>query len=187
METFDEKKLLKDISEGDEKAFEVFFLHYYPRVKGFVAGLLQSQEEAEDVSQDIFFMLWNNRSSLANVQNIKPYLFRVCKNVVYRNMERMLLFKNYQQKQSDKADLSLGSNQVDDELHFRELELLVEMVVEKMPSQRKRIYKLSREIGMNNEEIAQNLNINKRTVENHITQALADIRKVLFMAFILFF
>lgn len=75
METFDEKQLLKAISEGDEKAFKTFFLYYYPRIKGFINGLLQSQEEAEDLSQDIFLTLWNNRSSLHTLNNIKPYLF----------------------------------------------------------------------------------------------------------------
>lgn len=76
METFDEKQLLKAISEGDEKAFKTFFLYYYPRIKGFINGLLQSQEEAEDLSQDIFLTLWNNRSSLHTINNLKPYLFR---------------------------------------------------------------------------------------------------------------
>lgn len=74
METFDEKQLLKAISEGDEKAFKTFFLYYYPRIKGFINGLLQSQEEAEDLSQDIFLTLWNNRSSLHTINNLKPYL-----------------------------------------------------------------------------------------------------------------
>lgn len=187
MESFDEKGLLKAISKGDEKAFETFFLHYYPQIKGFICGLLQSEEEAEDISQDIFLMLWNNRSSFDNISNLKAYLFRICKNAVYRNIERALLFKNYQQKQSEKAVLSSENNEIDDDIHLKELELLVAMVVEKMPSQRKKIYKMSRELGLNNEEIAQSLNISKRTVENHLTLALADIRKVLFLVFILFF
>lgn len=54
METFDEKQLLKAISEGDEKAFKTFFLYYYPRIKGFINGLLQSQEEAEDYRRTSF-------------------------------------------------------------------------------------------------------------------------------------
>ena len=70
METFDEKQLLKAISEGDEKAFKTFFLYYYPRIKGFINGLLQSQEEAEDLSQDTFLTLWNNRSSLHTINLI---------------------------------------------------------------------------------------------------------------------
>lgn len=81
----------------------------------------------------------------------------------------------------------LESNETDDNIHLKELELLVTMVVEKMPPQRQKIYKMSRESGMNNEEIARELSINKRTVENHLSQALTDIRKALFITFILFF
>lgn len=187
METFDEKQLLKAISEGDEKAFKTFFLYYYPRIKGFINGLLQSQEEAEDLSQDIFLTLWNNRSSLHTINNLKPYLFRISKNAVYRHIERTLLFRNYQQKETEKYIPPLESNETDDNIHLKELELLVTMVEEKMPPQRQKIYKMSRESGMNNEEIARELSINKRTVENHLSQALTDIRKALFITFILFF
>ena len=157
METFDEKQLLKAISEGDEKAFKTFFLYYYPRIKGFINGLLQSQEEAEDLSQDIFLTLWNNRSSLHTINNLKPYLFRISKNAVYRHIERTLLFRNYQQKETEKYIPPLESNETDDNIHLKELELLVTMVVEKMPPQRQKIYKMSRESGMNNEEIAREL------------------------------
>lgn len=148
METFDEKQLLKAISEGDEKAFKTFFLYYYPRIKGFINGLLQSQEEAEDLSQDIFLTLWNNRSSLHTINNLKPYLFRISKNAVYRHIERTLLFRNYQQKETEKYIPPLESNETDDNIHLKELELLVTMVVEKMPPQRQKIYKMSRESGM---------------------------------------
>lgn len=187
MGSFDEKQLLKAISKGDEKAFETLFLYYYPRVKGFISGLLQSQEEAEDIAQDIFAMLWNNRTTLETINNFKSYLFRICKNAVYRNIERALLFKNYQQKQSEKMAPALDTNETDENINLQELELLIAMAVEKMPPQRKRIYKMSRELGLSNDEIALSLEINKRTVENHLTQALADIRRVLLLTFILFF
>lgn len=187
MKPFAEKQLLEALSKGDEKAFETFFLYYYPQVKGFICGLLQSQEEAEDISQDIFLMLWNNRSSLNTINNFKSYLFRVCKNAAYRHIERSLLFKSYQQKQIEKTVSTPETNETDDNIHLKELELLVAMAVEKMPPQRKKIYKMSRESGMSSEEIAQILGINKRTVENHLSQALTDIRKMLFITFILFF
>ena len=69
----------------------------------------------------------------------------------------------------------------------KELELLITIAVERMPPQRQRIYKMSREQGMSNDEIAASLCINKRTVENHLTQALADIRKLLSLILIIFF
>lgn len=187
MQTINERQLLEDISKGDEKAFKVFFLHYYPQVIGFISGLLQSQEEAEDISQDIFLMLWSNRASLNAINNFKAYLFRICKNAVYRHIERALLFKSYQQKQTEKIVSITESNEIDDNIQLKELELLIAMAVEKMPPQRKKIYKMSRESGMSSDEIAQILGINKRTVENHLSQALTDIRKVLFITFILFF
>ncbi|WP_336526895.1 sigma-70 family RNA polymerase sigma factor, partial [Bacteroides acidifaciens] len=59
------------------------------------------------------------------------------------------------------------------------LEVLLSIAIEKMPPQRKRIFQMSRKKGMNNEEIANELHISKRTVENHLTQALKDIRKII--------
>ena len=120
-------------------------------------------------------------------QQLQILSFPCLQNAAYRHIERALLFKNYQQKQAEKVVSTPENNETDDKIQLRELELLVAMVVEKMPPQRKKIYKMSRESGMSSDEIAQTLGINKRTVENHLSQALTDIRKVLFIAFILFF
>ena len=163
------------------------YVSYHNQVYLYILHKVNCREEAEDLSQDIFLTLWNNRSSLHTINNLKPYLFRISKNAVYRHIERTLLFRNYQQKETEKYIPPLESNETDDNIHLKELELLVTMVVEKMPPQRQKIYKMSRESGMNNEEIARELSINKRTVENHLSQALTDIRKALFITFILFF
>lgn len=166
-----------DSLESPQK-FEGFFLDYYPRVKGFINGLLQDAEEAEDLSQDIFMSLWQNRGNLKQIDNLDAYLFRIARNAVFRYIERSLLFKNYQSRQlsDDNSDLY----EIESELNAKELELIIAIAVERMPSQRRKIYQMSREQGLSNENIARELNISKRTVENHLTQALADIRKILF-------
>ncbi|MFK2265563.1 RNA polymerase sigma-70 factor [Bacteroides fragilis] len=166
-----------DSLESPQK-FEDFFLDYYPRVKGFINGLLQDAEEAEDLSQDIFMSLWQNRGNLKQIDNLDAYLFRIARNAVFRYIERSLLFKNYQSRQlsDDNSDLY----EIESELNAKELELIIAIAVERMPSQRRKIYQMSREQGLSNENIARELNISKRTVENHLTQALADIRKILF-------
>ena len=167
-----------DNLESPQK-FEAFFLDYYPRIKGFINGLLQNAEEAEDISQDIFALLWQNRGNLKLIDNLDAYLFRIARNAVFRHIERSLLFQNYQSWQT--SDDHPEHCETEAELDAKELELIIAIAVERMPAQRKKIYRMSREQGLSNEKIARELNISKRTVENHLTQALADIRKILLL------
>lgn len=175
-----EKGYIEAVSRGDEQAFESLFLHYFPRIKGFIYGILQNEEEAEDISQDIFVAMWQNKERLTNIENLNAYLFRVAKNTVFRHIERNLLFSDYQQQQVDNTLLGFTNNDnIEEEIYARELEFLISVAVEKMPPQRKQIYRMSRVEGISNDEIATRLSISKRTVENHLTQALADLRKII--------
>ena len=74
---------------------------------------------------------------------------------------------------------SIDGNCIEEELYAKELEFLISVAVEKMPPQRKQIYRMSRVDGLSNDEIAARMSISKRTVENHLTLALADIRKII--------
>lgn len=102
-------------------------------------------------------------------------------NAVYQHLRHILLVNEYGEKQQE--NLSRQQNEdaenIEENMFAEELLLLIQHTVEQMPAQRKRIYEMSRKEGKNNDEIAQLLAINKRTVENHLTQALADIRKML--------
>ncbi len=175
-----EKRYIYAVNKGDEQAFEALFLHYFPRIKGFIGGILQNGEEAEDISQDIFVSMWQNRDRLPSIDNLDAYLFRMAKNTVFRHIERSLLFKDYQQQQVERSLLFAANNDsIEEEIYAKELECLISIAVEKMPSQRKRIYQMSRVDGLSNKEIAERLVISKRTVENHLTLALSDIRKLI--------
>ncbi|WP_302800626.1 sigma-70 family RNA polymerase sigma factor [Parabacteroides goldsteinii] len=76
---------------------------------------------------------------------------------------------------------------MEEDIYAKELSILIDIAIEQMPEQRRRIFKMSRKEGLSNEEISQKLQINKRTVENHVTQALADLREVVRGAFLLLF
>ena len=170
MEFTEEQILLRALSRGDEKAFEVLFMRYFPRVKRFISGLLQDDITAEDFAQDILL-----------IENLNAYLYRTSRNAVYQHLRHILLVNEYGEKQQENLSRQQneGAGNIEENMFAEELLLLIQHTVEQMPAQRKRIYEMSRKEGKNNDEIAQLLAINKRTVENHLTQALADIRKML--------
>lgn len=182
-----EKGYLASVARGDEQAFDCLFLYYFPRIKGFISGLLQNEEEAEDICQDIFVSMWQNRERVTGIRSLNAYLFRVAKNAVFRHIERSLLFRDYRQQTERTFSERLSLCEQEEEIYARELEFLICAAVDKMPPQRKQIYKMSRIEGLRNDEIAARLSINKRTVENQLTLALAAIRKVIGLFCILFY
>lgn len=181
MDFTEEQLLLRALSRGDEKAFEVLFMRYFPRVKRFITGLLQDEATAEDFSQDILLRIWQKREEMAKVENLNAYLYQASRHAVYQYLRHVLLVNEYGEKQQNafSRNLNDGRETIEENMFAEELLLIIQNTVEQMPPQRRKIYEMSRNDGKSNGEIAQLLAINKRTVENHLTQALADIRKVL--------
>ena len=178
-----EYEYMKKLGQGDHKSFDALFLLYHPKVKNFLLGFIKDEEEACDMAQDIFFKVWTNRESISKVNSLKAYLYRMARNMIYDYYEHSLVKASYEQKQllSSIAYTDL----IEEDLYAKELAILIDIAIEQMPEQRRRIFKMSRKEGLSNDEISQRLEINKRTVENHITQALADLRTILKSAVLL--
>ncbi len=171
--------LLIKIGNGNHIAFNKLFTEYYPQVRFFLFGFIKDMNEASDLAQDIFIKIWLNRDSLQEVNNFKSYLFRSAKNAVLNYFEHTLVKQHYQEKALHNATLQpCYQNIIEDNLYAVELEILLDIAVEKMPERQKEIFKLSRKEGLSNDEIADLLHINKRTVENYITKALRELRKI---------
>ncbi|MDR1092079.1 MAG: RNA polymerase sigma-70 factor [Prevotella sp.] len=172
-----DKSLLEAISKDDPNAFDSLFTAYYPKIKTFLAGFLDSKEEAEDLAQDVFVKLWQNRSILIYVENLNAYLYRMAKNTLFDYIEKSnkIYYSN-----NITAIFDIPTKETLEELLFaEELNKLIDIVIDKMPTQRKNVFIMSRKEGLLNDEIATRLNISKRTVETHISAALTDIRKII--------
>lgn len=185
MEVDRESEYLEKLGQGDHKSFDALFMLYHPRVKNFLKGFIKDEEEACDMAQDIFFKVWTNRESISKVSSLKAYLFRMARNMVYDYYEHSLVKESYEQKLQ--SSCSAYTDLIEEDIYAKELSILIDIAIEQMPEQRRRIFKMNRKEGLSNEEISQKLQINKRTVENHVTQALADLREVVRGAFLLLF
>lgn len=175
---------IEALQNGDHKAFEEVFLTYFDKVKYLLTGLLRSESDAEELAQDIFVKLWINRQSIDPSKAFNTYIYKIARNTALNYLKHKLVEDNFLNSLNDfdveEADSS------DEILFAKEISLLVEMTVCRMPVQRRKIYQMSREKGISNNEIAEELGISKKTVENQISLALQEIKRVI-SAFLIFF
>lgn len=176
MNSTQEENSIKGLSRGDKKSFELLFLHHQPALVNFLRGFIKDSEQARDMAQDIFLNVWHNREKLGEIHSFKAYLFKMAKNAVCNYYDHLLVNDKFEARQMTQPE---ESENIEEALFAKELQVLIETAVCKMPTQRKLIYTMSRIEGINNNDIAEKLHITKRTVENHLTAALADVRKMI--------
>lgn len=177
MKKLEDNELILLLSNNKKTAFNEIFKRYYSKVYFFILGFVKDEDDAKDLAQDIFVKLWENRENI-EIKNLKSFLFTASKNHVLNFLQHKSIEEGYTNNPIMYSKNEY-SNDSEDEYIAKELLSIIDLTIENMPEQRKKIFKMSRKQGLSNEEIAQRLQINKRTVENHITNALAEIRKAI--------
>jgi len=169
------------------RRFEQIFILAFPKVKAFALKLLGNKDDAEDIAQDVFVMLWNNARLWENGNLRDAYLYTTTRNSVLDLLRHRTVVRTYEEREKS-FTASLTAPDFQDDLYAEELELIVKLALDTMPEQRRRVFVMSRQGGMTNSKIAEELGISVRTVEHHIYLALRELKKViLFSLFCIFF
>lgn len=170
--------------EQDKKRkFERFFVSTYPKVKMFAWKILKSEDDAEDIAQEVFVKLWLIPDIWDTQDTKNSFIFTVVRNQIYN----FLKHKNVEQTYKDHFlhdSLLISETDGYDKIYAREIEILLKLTIEKMSAQRKKVFLMSRHEEMSNREIADNLGISIRTVERHIYLALLELKKTLLFFFL---
>ncbi len=166
--------VLSSLSMGSKKAFDAFFKAYYPKILQFVMHFCVDKQEAESLVQDLFMNLWVKRDKLGEIKNLDNYLYISARNATIRFVKQSFIYCD----DNIANDLPSETLNGDMKLCYEELYGFVMREINSMPEQRRRIFLMSRVDGMSNSEIAQRLGISKRTVESHISLALATLREL---------
>ena len=156
--------------------FEFFFKQYYSWLCSVSFSIIKDRDAAEDVVQELFTSLWNNKDSLSINGDIKYYLARAVKN---RSLNYLRDKKHFEEIDILGGELKLADNNAQKEMEYYELMDSVQKVISDLPEKCREVFTLSRYEKKSYKEIAIYLKISEKTVENQISKALKILRKKL--------
>ena len=157
---------------------ELLFRAYYRDLCSTVIRFVYSRQVTEDIVGEVFLAFWNNKTYQSITTSYRAYLFRAVRNRAYNYLKFELNRSASLDLVSDDYELD-SVQQPDHILQLDELLRRINETIRTLPSQAQRVFIMSRFEGRSHTEIAQELQINHKTVESHITRALSSLRHLL--------
>lgn len=165
-----DKQLFNEVSIGDERAFRILYNRYYQRMYSFACKVVKSSHVAEEIIQEVFIRLWEQRELLSEVKNPDNYVFIVIRNHTFNylrtaareNSRREKLWEALQQRVTDEAT----------SIEAEEAEQFLKKLLTKLSPKQQMIFRMSREDGLSHQQIADKLQLSKDTVKKHVANSL---------------
>lgn len=168
-----DEALVDFIKTDNEVAFVELYKRHWEGLYKFCFQILQDQDAAKDVLQEVFVWFWTHRSEL-KVYAIRSYLYVAVKHKVANYLRKDHTRNNFYEK--IKVE-SLDAVFVDSSLEVKELIAFIRDFTSDLPDKCRQVFEMSRTEYLSNKEIASRLNISEKTVETHLTTALNKLRK----------
>ncbi|GBU08283.1 DNA-directed RNA polymerase sigma-70 factor [Bacteroidales bacterium] len=170
-----EKKLLDNLISGDKAAFCELYASYKQGLIYFAMKFLKSRDFAEDIFQDAFTSVWQNRRFIDPNAPFAPYIYTIVKN------RTLNLLGSIEKEEKLKAAIIKKSinvgNYTEDQTTHADLNLIIDRALRNLTQQQSLVFNLSRKEMMSHQEIAAKLNISVNTVQKHISASLKLIRR----------
>lgn len=164
--------ILKKIKEGDITVYEQVFRQYYTSLCFYAFGITQRKDIAEEIVQELFYVLWRDRGSIEILRSLKNYLYAAVRNQSLHYLEhQQVRMRYYESHYQENSELSPQET-----LEYKELETLVEQTLKKMPERRSQIFEMHRFKGEKYKDIAKSMSVSVKTVEAEMTKAYKMLR-----------
>jgi len=175
-EVFANKPVIEKCFFDDEKMFEFIFRAYSPRLKGFVRKFIHDDDIGEDIIQDVFVKIWIRRKEIEE-STLQSYLFTLVRNACldYIKHQKIADSHSAEIKCSALQEAPYYADFFSDPYHqtlYNEVQKEIDVLINNLPEQTRKIFSMSRFEGLKNTEIATILNISVRSIEKHNRKAL---------------
>lgn len=169
------QELAKAIQKGDQKAFQHFFDAHFNGLIRFLRQRSAADDDAEDIVQQAFIYLWENRLKIDPEKSLKAYLYRIV-YTRFLNVQQ----RNQRFEQDEKLDFNESSHPTtDQDLDYTELRQHLAIGIQQMPEKRRMVFQLCFMEELTYKEAAESLDISVNTVENHMQKAFKQLREFL--------
>jgi RNA polymerase sigma-70 factor (family 1) len=178
-------ELLAMFKEGQKNAYLEIYRRYWPLLYHHARKMVQNDEDAKDLIQDVFAVFWLDGPSLEIQTTLSAYLYALVRYKVFNLIDRKKVRSNYLTSLED----FIKKNEYSGEYRVREkqMEELIEKEIAALPPKMREVFELSRKANMSYLEIAEKLNISDNTVKKQMSNALKILRSRLSVIFDLFF
>ncbi len=173
-------ELFDQIKIGDQKALEMLFSIYFPRLNSFARNVVKDDVISQDIVQEVFVKVWEKRYEIVTI-NLEAFLFRLVRNRCIDYIKYLKVVNNRMQEieKASKYEELYRIDFIGDEPYVlieQELKQKIEQTIESLPERCREVFILSRINGLKNREIADRLNINIKNVERHLSRALQSFK-----------
>lgn len=172
------QQLVFDLSKGDEKAFEKLYRLFSEKIYHLSRRMNLGHEDAEGVVQEVFLKIWKNRTQLNPELSINAYLIAIVRSLVIKKVKKDARFFAFQQYNIPIIQ-GLSSSGPEDDLIFEEFHQLTSDIIQQLPNSQQKIFILRNFENLSVEEIAEQLQLSRRTVENQIFRANKTVKEKL--------
>lgn len=171
-----ERKLILGLKRGDHDSYEILFKLYYAKFVNFADAIIKDRNAAKDIVQEAFIKIWANRAGLDENLKLQNYIYVIVKRLLLNYLRDHRQSESLESEVAHKLQCTSSGGQ-DLIVIANETRNRIQDIISKMPVQRRTVFVMSRNQGMTNKQIAEALQISVKTVERHMTLALAELRE----------
>jgi RNA polymerase sigma-70 factor (ECF subfamily) len=189
--------LVRKLKQRDNEAFKTIYEIYYSRILTYCVGYVIDRNVAQELTQDTFVKLWEKSELFPDDTMLQPLLYRIARNNCLNYLKHLKVTEKYNKMQAHRqSEIEMNLYALSDEtaqlIISEELEAKIIQAINSLPPACKKVFEMSRMDEKKYSEIAEELGIAEKTVENQIQKALKIMRKELkdylpFLVFINFF
>ncbi len=158
-----------------KSGFEILFKKHYSVLCAYCYGFVADYTLGEDIVQEVFSKLWADKRKIRIDTSVKAYLYSAVRNTALNYIKHQKVKRQYEQINNDESIYTEKSQE--EHLIGKELNAKIQSAINNLPTERRKIFLMSRMDELKYKEIAEKLDISIKTVENQMGKALASLRK----------